>query len=129
MANWLVSDPAGEKAARAIAGGKKQTRAHIVFLLGGNGIDEIIFGHVQLASLIIFMGKMVEVGLDVVRELKLVRAAHQGLLDGLFDAGHVDLQIEPDGAGILRGFWSGCSDCSFNRLFQSSSVDGAQDLV
>ena len=84
MTNWLIS-------VRARWRGGEQTRAYIVFLLGGNGIDEVIFGHVQLARLVVFAGIVVEVGLDVVRELKLVGAAHQGLLDSLFDAGHVDL--------------------------------------
>lgn len=73
---------------RGVGGVKKQTRAHIVFILGGNGIDEIILEHVQLTRLVVFAGIVVKVGLDLVRELKLIGAAHQGLLDGLFDAGH-----------------------------------------
>lgn len=67
---------------------------HVVLLLGGNGIDEIIFSHVQLPCLLIFMRMVIEVGFDLVGHVVFVCLAHEGLLDSVFDTGHGVAKLE-----------------------------------
>lgn len=62
--------------------------AHIVLLFGSHSIDKIILAHVQIPCLLILAGILVEVGLNLVRQLRLLRTAHQRLLDGLCNSGH-----------------------------------------
>ena len=78
------------------------TRAntHVVLLLGGNGIDEIIFSHEQLPCLLIFVRMVVEVGFDLVGHLVFVCFAHQGLLDSVFDTGHGVAKLEREGERV-----------------------------
>lgn len=67
--------------------GTREPQTHIVFLLGSNRIDEVVLIHKQLAILILLRMAQ-EIGASLVRQLRLLGAADQFLLDGLLDTGH-----------------------------------------
>ena len=63
------------------------SQTYIVLLLWGHGIDKVILVHEPL-SILVFLRMAEEIGTGLLRQLRLLCAAHQFLLDGFLDTTH-----------------------------------------
>lgn len=60
---------------------------HIVLVLGGNRIDKVLLGH-EVFSVLVLLCMTDEVEAGLVRQLRVLRAADQGLLDSFLNTRH-----------------------------------------